>query len=86
MTDAIPLDLTGLKCPLPALRVRKALKTLAAGASLAVTCTDPMSAIDIPHLVLETGDRLEHEAREGERLIFVIRKADMAGAAQGQSS
>ena len=36
------LDLTGLKCPLPALMTRKALKTLSPGEVLEVHCTDPL--------------------------------------------
>jgi tRNA 2-thiouridine synthesizing protein A len=52
------LDLKGLKCPLPALKARKALKGLAPGASIAVLCTDPMAAIDIPNLIREAGDAL----------------------------
>lgn len=70
------LDLSGLKCPLPALKTRKALKGVAAGARLEVICTDPLAALDIPNLLRETGDALESSAREGERLTFVIRKAD----------
>jgi tRNA 2-thiouridine synthesizing protein A len=75
MDEPTPLDLTGLKCPLPALRVRKALKALGPGARIRVICTDPMAAVDIPHLVNETGDALEDSIRDGERLIFLIRKA-----------
>jgi tRNA 2-thiouridine synthesizing protein A len=68
------LDLSGLKCPLPALRTRKALKALVSGARLSVICTDPMAAIDIPHLLNQTGDTLtdRHEA-EGT-LTFEIRR------------
>ena len=51
----IKLDLTGLKCPLPALMTRKALKRMPAGDSLEVHCTDPLSVIDIPVLIRETG-------------------------------
>jgi tRNA 2-thiouridine synthesizing protein A len=69
------LDLKGLKCPLPALRTRKALKGLPPGAAIRVVCTDPMSAIDIPNLVRETGDRLETSDRQGDALAFVIRRA-----------
>lgn len=69
------LDLRGLKCPLPALRTRKALKTMAAGDVLVVECTDPMARIDIPHLLRESGDLLEgREDRDG-LLIFRMRKA-----------
>jgi tRNA 2-thiouridine synthesizing protein A len=69
------LDLRGLKCPLPALKTRKALKAVAPGAVLVVACTDPMAAIDIPHLVNETKDLLEDHASQGEVLTFRIRKA-----------
>ncbi len=68
------LDLSGLKCPLPALKTRKALKGLAAGAKLEVACTDPLAAIDIPNLVRETGDRIDTTRREGDRLIFIIQR------------
>ena len=53
------LDLTGLKCPLPALKTRKALKSLKPGDFLEVHCTDPLSVIDIPNLIRETGDKVE---------------------------
>ena len=66
------LDLAGLKCPLPALKTRKALGRLAAGDRIEVRCTDPMAAVDIPNLVRETGDRLEDTARDGDVLVFVI--------------
>lgn len=69
------LDLRGLKCPLPALRTRRALATLAAGETIVVDCTDPLAAIDIPHLVRETGDVLAATTREGEVTRFRIRKA-----------
>ena len=41
------LDLSGLKCPLPALKTRKALKSVKVGDFLEVRCTDPLSVIDI---------------------------------------
>lgn len=70
------LDLTGLKCPLPALMTAKALKTLAAGQVLEVHCTDPLSVIDIPSLVHKTGDKVEIIERTDQRIIFVIEKAN----------
>ena len=77
MTNAPDHDLRGLKCPLPVLRTRKALRALPAGAELRVTCTDPMAAIDIPNLVRETGDRLDGAERDGETLRFTIRRAQV---------
>ena len=74
------LDLTGLKCPLPVLKTRKALKALIAGDRLEVHCTDPLSVIDIPNLIRETGDRVEIIERAEQRIVFMIEKADGAPA------
>ena len=68
----VELDLTGLKCPLPALRTRKALRTMASGARLAVTATDPLAAIDIPNAAREEGARVESQAADGGVTRFVI--------------
>jgi tRNA 2-thiouridine synthesizing protein A len=68
------LNLRGLKCPLPALRTRKALAGLAAGDLLVVECTDPLAAIDIPNLLNQTGDTLEKTNRVKKVLTFHIRK------------
>jgi tRNA 2-thiouridine synthesizing protein A len=72
--EPVLLDLQGLKCPLPVLRTAKALDKCAAGAVLRVVCTDPMSAVDIPHLVRERGDDLEDQDCEGGVYVYVIRK------------
>jgi tRNA 2-thiouridine synthesizing protein A len=69
------LDLKGLKCPLPALKARKALKAAQPGAELMVLCTDPMAAIDIPNLIRETGDAIVAQTREADVLSFTIRRA-----------
>ena len=69
------LDLTGLKCPLPALKTRKALKVIAPGGLLEVCCTDPLSVIDIPNLIRETGDKVEIAERTEDRIVFMIEKA-----------
>ena len=68
------LDLAGLKCPLPVLRTRKALKRIAAGDRLEVHCTDPLSVIDIPNLIRETGDKVEITERAETRIVFLIEK------------
>lgn len=70
------LDLTGLKCPLPALKTRKALKTIAPGDLLEVHCTDPLSVIDIPNLIRETGDKVQIAERSESRIVFLIEKTN----------
>ena len=71
----IKLDLSGLKCPLPAFKTRKALKALAPGDRLEVCCTDPLAVIDIPHLVGVMGDRLEIIERRERDTVFHIEKS-----------
>ncbi len=68
------LDLRGLKCPLPALRTRKALRGLADGDRLEVSCTDPLSVIDIPHLLRQTGDALDGMDEKDDVVTFHIRR------------
>lgn len=71
----VGLDLRGLKCPLPALKTRAALARLLPGTVLLVDATDPMAAIDIPHLVAEIGDEMLGQYVEGPVLTFRIRRA-----------
>lgn len=70
----IKLDLTGLKCPLPALMTGKALKALAVGERLEVRCTDPLAIIDIPVLIQQTGNTIEATERRGDITVFLIAK------------
>jgi tRNA 2-thiouridine synthesizing protein A len=68
------LNLRGLKCPLPALKTRKALTKLSAGDELVVECTDPLAGIDIPNLLRETGDSLLETEKQTDLIVFRIRK------------
>ena len=68
----VHLDLCGLRCPLPSLRTRKALRGLPCGVTLVVTCTDPLAGLDIPHLCRETGDTLAAQRRDGRIFTFEI--------------
>jgi tRNA 2-thiouridine synthesizing protein A len=67
-------DLRGLKCPLPVLRMRKALAGMAQGDILIVACTDPLASIDIPNLLRATGDALEDARQDASVMTFRIRK------------
>jgi tRNA 2-thiouridine synthesizing protein A len=50
------------------------LRRLAHGECLIIECTDPLSVIDIPHLLRETGDRLEHQEAADGLFIFHIKR------------
>lgn len=75
MTNIV-LDAKGLVCPLPVLRARKAIKSLAPGEILEIHATDPASRLDVPHFCDATGNELLETRTEGEVLIFRIRKAE----------
>ncbi len=69
------LDTSGLKCPLPVLKAKKALKTMPAGARLKVLATDPGSMKDFEHFCAASGDALEAAESDGGVFTYVIRKA-----------
>jgi TusA-related sulfurtransferase len=69
------LDLKGLKCPMPALKTARLLAQVESGSEIEVICTDPMSEIDIPHLVRSEGHALISQNRQADHFIFLIRKA-----------
>ena len=68
------LDVSGLLCPLPVLKARKRLETLAPGNVLKVIATDPMSAIEMPHFCNEQGHTLLDQSSQAGALIFRIRR------------
>ena len=58
MSDPILVDARGHRCPVPSLRLRKAMQGLAPGARLTLLATDPMARIDVPHLMTGLGGRV----------------------------
>jgi tRNA 2-thiouridine synthesizing protein A len=75
MVDAT-LDATGLLCPLPVLKARRALKPLAPGAVLEVLATDPGAIKDFEHFCATTGcELLEASEQPSGVLRFRMRKA-----------
>lgn len=75
MSDPIPLDARGLLCPLPVLKARKRLQSLAAGAELALLADDPAAVIDVPHFCAEQGHTLISTSAQGVATLYLIRKA-----------
>ncbi len=68
------LDLRGLRCPQPVLRAKKALRDVAVGGALVLECTDPLTVIDVPHFVNQTGHRLADQRKQDDLYIFRIVK------------
>ncbi len=68
------LDASGLTCPLPVLKARKALAGMAPGETLEVVTTDAMSVVDMPVFCAQGGHRIVSEAKEDGRFVFVIER------------
>ena len=68
------LDAKGLKCPLPVLKARRAMKPLAAGDTLEIEATDPGAVQDFAEFCKTTGDALLESRQEGDVYVFLIRK------------
>lgn len=76
MSDTETLDATGLLCPLPVLKARKKLKSMASGTVLRLIATDPAALVDVPHFCNETGHQLiSVEEPDGAPRVFVIRRS-----------
>ena len=69
------LDATGLRCPLPVLRARKAMKGVAAGGVLEIKATDPGAVADFQSFCETTGDELLDWREDEGVFLFRIRKA-----------
>jgi tRNA 2-thiouridine synthesizing protein A len=73
--EAVLIDVRGLKCPLPVLKMARRMAPHPSGTRFLVLATDPMAAIDVPHFCSENGHRLLASGRTGEELRFEIEKA-----------
>ena len=68
------LDALGLLCPLPVLKARQRLISMDTNAVLQMITDDPAAIIDVPHFCNEAGHELLRQEKNGEQLIFLIRK------------
>ena len=69
------LDATGLLCPLPVLKARRALKAVPPGGILEVLATDPGATKDFQHFCQTTGcEMIESGEQPGGVLRFVLKK------------
>lgn len=69
------LDASGLNCPMPILRAKKALKDLQSGDVLRIIATDPGSVKDFEAFAKQTGNELLESTSEGASFIYKLKKA-----------
>lgn len=71
----LTIDARGLRCPLPVLKVQKAMRSLAPGAALIIETTDPVSPLDLSHFCDEHGHNIQfREDRNDGSYCFIIVK------------
>ena len=69
------LDASGLNCPLPILRAKKALSALDSGKVLHIISTDPGSMKDFEAFAKQTGNSLMESKESGGKYYFLIKKS-----------
>ena len=71
----ILVDARGHRCPVPTLRLRKALEAAAPGARVRLLADDPMARIDVPHFAGQVGAAVLAQDESGGTLSFLLAKA-----------
>lgn len=69
------LDCSGMACPMPILKTKKAIDGLAVGQILKMIATDPGSTSDMQAWTQKTGHELVASERDGDKYIFYVKKA-----------
>jgi len=69
------VDASGLNCPMPILRAKKALKELQSGDILRIIATDPGSVKDFEAFAKQTGNELLESTKEGDAFVYRLRKS-----------
>jgi tRNA 2-thiouridine synthesizing protein A len=68
------LDCSGMNCPLPILKTKKAIDGLQSGEVLKITATDPGSVNDMASWAKRTCNELLSHTESGNAHTFLIRK------------
>jgi tRNA 2-thiouridine synthesizing protein A len=74
VAPALEVDATGLTCPLPILRAKKALAQLQSGQILKVITTDRTAIRDFQAFSRQTGNALIEQREEGDRHLHFLRR------------
>ena len=80
MDEHPTIDARGHRCPIPSLRLRKALEGMAEGERVTLLADDPMARVDVPHLLGQLGSLLVETREDGAALAFTVEKRARAPA------
>jgi len=70
----ILVDARGHRCPVPTLKLRRALEVAPVGARLRLVADDPLARIDVPHFLAEVRAELLEASECGACLRFLVVK------------
>lgn len=70
------IDTSGMNCPLPVLKARKALSVMSVGQRLQLIVTDPGANKDIPAFCKMTGNKLLENWETGGKIYFILEKGE----------
>jgi tRNA 2-thiouridine synthesizing protein A len=74
--EEILVDARGHRCPVPTLKLRRALEAAAPGARVRLLADDPLARIDVPHFAAQAGaEVLERGEADGVLSFLVARSA-----------
>jgi tRNA 2-thiouridine synthesizing protein A len=68
------LDCSGMACPMPILKTKKAVDALQTGQVLKMIATDPGSLPDVEAWTSKTGHELLSHEKDGDKFIFYIKR------------
>ncbi len=68
------LDLSGLACPMPVVKVSKGIKEIEVGQVLEATTTDPGSLTDFPAWARTSGNEILKTDQDGDTIKFYIQR------------
>jgi tRNA 2-thiouridine synthesizing protein A len=68
------LDTSGLSCPMPIFKTKKAIDGMQVGQVLKMISTDPGSVPDIEAWTAKTGHELLNQEQDGDSYIFYLKK------------
>jgi len=68
------LDCSGMLCPMPVIKVSKAMKALQSDQILKLVATDPGSPPDMEAWSRQTGNELLRSTTEEGKFVFFLRK------------
>jgi len=77
MTDATitkTMDLKGLLCPMPIVKLSRAIKEVEIGQSIEAIATDPGVMADVPAWCRTTGNELVALEKQEKQFHFIVRR------------